>query len=75
MSTLNYGFVLITQGKHKGHAAYYDDDKGESFAIVYFGAPCLSEFATVPRDYLEQISSKEAMRLGWRNEVRSRRAG
>lgn len=68
MSTLNYGFVLITRGQFKGRPGYYDDDKG-SRCIVYFGAPCLSEFAIVDRKDVERISSATAIKLGWRNEV------
>jgi hypothetical protein len=71
VSTLTYGFVFIKYGKYKGRAGYYDDDNGDNRAIVYFGAPCLSDYAAIPPEYLEKISSKEAIRLGWKNEVKN----
>lgn len=68
MSNLTYGFVLITRGKYRGRAAYYDDDQ-RGLCIVYFGAPCLSLWALIPPSNLNKISSAEAIRLGWRNEA------
>lgn len=71
MSTLTYGFIEITRGKFKGRAAYYDDDTFDGRLIVYFGAPCLSEWTIVRPDSVKQISSKEASALGWTNQVKT----
>lgn len=34
---LTYGEVKVIKGKHKGRIGYYDDDKGEKSAYVYWG--------------------------------------
>lgn len=68
---LDYGLVLITAGKHSGRAAYYDDDSINERAIVYWGTPCLSDYALIPKKYLMNIDSVEATRLGWKHEVQA----
>jgi hypothetical protein len=63
---MNYGFVFVRIGEHAGKVDYYDDDKSELHAIVYFGTPFKSEFAVIKKNALCPISSAEAIRLGWR---------
>lgn len=67
MSTeLCYGMVLITKGTHAGEVGYYDDDDGP-YAIVYLGAPCLSEPVRV-RSTSMCPADPEDIQL-WRAEV------
>lgn len=66
---LDYGLVQVLSGKHAGRAAYYDDDALNNRAIVYWGAPCLSDYAVIPKKNLKNISALEAAHLGWKLEV------
>lgn len=67
--TMNFGCVRVTTGKHTGRAGYYDDDAHNGYAVVYWGAPCLSDYSLIQKKNLIKIDALEAAKLGWKFKI------
>lgn len=63
MTMSDGGFMVVTAGKHKNKTVYWDDDEslpcGVKGAIVYFGKPCVSAYATVKHSSLRKATKSE----------------
>ena len=58
---LQYGYVVVNNGRFRGRIGYYDDDEGYDECIVYFGDPILTnEYYTIKRRFVSnRITSKQ----------------
>ena len=65
-STPQEGFVKVMRGKHEGRGGLFDDLKSDHTAIVYWSYPIAADYDLVPLRDLVNVTSGEAMQLGFR---------
>lgn len=61
----DYGVVRFERGDLAGQLGYYDDDVSPKRALVYMGAPFVSERYIVPRRYLRRVGDDHPQLTDW----------
>jgi len=62
MEDIDFGPVRITKGRHKGIIGYYDDNDGKR-ALVFLGAPFVSEYVWLPFSSIEEIGNVSSIEI------------